>query len=145
MAVGRVVRADDGSPFKATGANSGGGMEFLVMSVGYASGPPLHVHQGQEDSFYVVRGVLTVQLGEDVVALQPGDFASAPAGLPHTFTNTDREQVAEVVNVMTPGIGFDRYLSAFGWGADPEEMERLGDEFGVTMLGPTLAAKLGLD
>jgi mannose-6-phosphate isomerase-like protein (cupin superfamily) len=30
-----------------------------------------------EDSFFVVEGILTVQLGDEVVELGPGDFATA--------------------------------------------------------------------
>lgn len=141
---GRVVRAAVGEIFKATGANSDGRMELAVLPVGYGFGPPLHIHDVQEDSFYIVDGVITAQLGDDLVELGPGDFATAPPGVPHTFTNTDRDHLATVVNLMTPGIGFDQYITAVMAGADPDEMERLNKEYGVTMVGPSLAEKLGL-
>jgi mannose-6-phosphate isomerase-like protein (cupin superfamily) len=143
-AEGRVVRADASEPFKASGSNTDGRFEMIVLEVDYLSGPPLHTHDVQEDSFYVLEGTLTAQIGDHIVELRPGDFATAPPGVAHTFTNTDREQAARIVNVMTPGIGFDRYIAAALSGADAAEMERLNQKYGVTMIGPRLPEKLGL-
>ena len=144
-AEGRVVRAEAAEMVKASGSHTDGRFELMVLDVGYSSGPPLHCHDLQEDSFYVLDGVLTVQIGEEVLELGPGDFATAPPRVAHTFTNTDREMPARVANLMTPGIGFDRYVKAVRSGASAAEIDRLGREFGVTMVGPPLAAMLGLD
>jgi quercetin dioxygenase-like cupin family protein len=142
---GRVVPAEAEEIFKASGSDTDGRFELMVLEVGYLFGPPLHTHNGQEDSFYVLDGVLTVQIGDQVIDLKPGDFATAPPGVPHTFPNTDRHKTARTVNIMTPGIGFDRYIAAAMSGTDQAEMEQLGKEYGVTMVGPSLPQKLGLD
>ncbi len=141
---GRVVRREAGSVCKATGADNDGRFEMLVLDVEHRGGPPLHTHEVQEDSFFVLDGVLTVQMADEVVALYPGDFATVPPGVPHTFTNTDPDRAARVLNIMTPGIGFDRYIAAAMSGTGEAEMERLGEEYGVTMVGPSLPEKLGL-
>src|SRR5579862_6809989 len=112
MPEGRVVRVETGDIFKATGANTDGRFELMVLDIGHLFGPPLHIHEVQEDSFYVLDGVLTVQIDNDVIELRPGDFATAPPGVAHTFTNTEPNRIARMVNVMTPGIGFDRYIAA---------------------------------
>jgi hypothetical protein len=108
----------------------------------------LHVHSTFEDSFFVVDGVLTAQLGEDVVELGPGDFATAPPGVPHSLTNADPDQKScRAVNLLTPGVGFDRYISQIDQLAakgDHEAIERLNAEYDVTVVGPTLADRLGL-
>ena len=53
-----------------------------------------------------------------------------------------------MVNVMTPGIGFDRFIEQFvalqKRGAGMAEVERLGQEYGVQVVGPPLSVKLGL-
>ncbi len=145
MSAGRVVRKETEGVYKATGANTDGRFEFMILDVRYGFGPPLHVHDAQEDTFYVLDGVLTAQIGEEIIELKEGDFASAPPGVAHTFTNASQNQVARMVNVMTPGIGFDHYITAAMSGADQAEMERLAKEYGVSIVGPTLAEKLGLD
>ena len=104
----------------------------------------MHVHEVQEDTFFILNGVLTAQIGDEIIELREGDFATAPPGVPHTFTNANRNEIARVVNVMTPGIGFDHYITGAMSGAAPAEMERLGKEYGVTLVGPSLAEKLDL-
>ncbi len=144
MVGGRVVRKDTGGIFKATGASTDGRFEMMVLDVDYRFGPPLHVHEVQEDTFFILNGVLTAQIGDEIIELKEGDFATAPPGVPHTFTNTNQTEAARVVNVMTPGIGFDHYITGAMSGVEHAEMERLGKKYGVTVVGPSLAETLNL-
>jgi quercetin dioxygenase-like cupin family protein len=145
---GYVSRNAPGWTFRANGRDNQGRFDFLVAEIAYLTGPPLHVHATQEDSFYVLEGVLTVQLGDDVVELGPGDFGTAPPGVPHTLTNAHADQSAcRLVNLLTPGIGFDRYIGQIEQVAaagDPDALERLHAQYGVTTVGPSLADRLGL-
>ncbi len=147
MSDARIVR-NGGGPFKASGSETDGRFDFFVLDIDYLAGPPLHVHAAQEDTFYVIDGVLTIQIGEDVIDLSAGDYGSAPPGVAHTFTNIHPDRRARAVNLMTPGIGFDRYIeqiNALSEGSgDRTAMERLGEQYGVEMVGPSLAVKLGL-
>jgi glyoxylate utilization-related uncharacterized protein len=108
----------------------------------------LHFHATFEDSFFVLEGLLTVQLGDDVVELGSGDFATAPPGVPHSLTNAHADQsTCRAVNLLTPGVGFDRYISQIDQLAakgDYEGMERLNAEYDVTVVGPSVADRLGL-
>lgn len=140
---GRVVRAAE-DVFKATRSDTDGRFEMLVMDVGYGFGPPLHAHEVQDDSFYVVEGILTVQLGDDLIELSPGDFATASPGEVHTFTNARPGHAVRLVNLMTPAIGFDTVIRAAMASADPAELERVGNEYGLTVVGPPMAVVLGL-
>jgi len=49
------------------------------------SSPPLHVHDGLDDSFYVLSGTLAVQCGDERFVARRGSYVSLPAGVPHTF------------------------------------------------------------
>jgi uncharacterized RmlC-like cupin family protein len=85
--------------------------------------------------------------GNDIVELRPGDFGSAPPGVPHSFTNALTNRACRVINLMTPGIGFDRYIGQIEpvvASGDPDALERLHAQFGVTVVGPSLAEHLGL-
>jgi quercetin dioxygenase-like cupin family protein len=144
---GYVVKDAPGWTWKANGRDNQGRFDFLVSEVAFGIGPPLHIHAVQEDSFYVIDGVLTVQLGDKFVELDPGDFGTAPPGVPHSFTNVHPGQICRVVNLMTPGIGFDRYIGGIEEVAamsDDEALERFHAQYGVTVVGPTLAERLGL-
>jgi len=146
---GYVVRDAPGWSWKANGRDNEGRFDFFVVdNLEYGTGPPLHVHAVQEDTFFVIEGVLTAQLDDDVVELGPGDFATAPPGVAHSLTNARPDQPAcRLANLMTPGIGFDRYIGQIeevATSGDPEAMARLNAEFGVEVVGPSVAQRLGL-
>jgi hypothetical protein len=146
---GYVLRDAPGWTWKANGRDNEGRFDFLVIEhLAYGAGPPLHFHTTFEDSFFVLDGLLTVQLGDDVVELGSGDFATAPPGVPHSLTNAHADQSAcRAVNLLTPGVGFDRYIKQIDQLAangDHEGMERLNAEYDVTIVGPSVADRLGL-
>jgi quercetin dioxygenase-like cupin family protein len=153
MAEARIVRKGEGDVYERLwkfkhGSLKGARFDFMVGDVGYLAGPPLHVHREQDDTFFVLDGVLTVQVGEELFDLGPGDFASVPPGIPHTFDNCKKDQPpVKVVNLMTPG-GLDaqfRDMAALGGvSREQDKMIAVRERHGVTTVGPTLGVKLGL-
>jgi quercetin dioxygenase-like cupin family protein len=152
MAEARIVRSSEGEVYERLwrfkhGSLTGGRFDFMVGNIGYLQGPPLHVHDDQDDTFFVLDGVLTVQVGDKVFDLGPGDFASVPPGIPHTFDNTRKDQPpVKVCNLMTPG-GLDaqfRDISMVAAGSDPAKVADVRKQHGVSTVGPTLGVKLGL-
>jgi quercetin dioxygenase-like cupin family protein len=47
--------------------------------------PPLHVHDGLDDSFYALDGLIVFQRGDEVFRAEAGSWVSVPKGTPHTF------------------------------------------------------------
>ncbi len=144
---GYVLRDAPGWVWKANGRDNEGRFDFLVSDVAYGTGPGLHIHAAQEDTFYVLDGILSVQIGDDIVELGPGDFGTAPPGIPHSFTNAHADRPCRVINLMTPGIGFDDYIGQIeevAASGDPDALDRFHAQYGVTVVGPSLAAQLGL-
>jgi mannose-6-phosphate isomerase-like protein (cupin superfamily) len=76
----------------------------------HRDGPELHVHDGEDDSFYILEGELTFVVEEDEVVAGPGTFVLVPPGVRHTFANRG-DAVVRMVNVHAPA-GFDRRLAA---------------------------------
>jgi mannose-6-phosphate isomerase-like protein (cupin superfamily) len=155
MSDGLVVRSTEGTPYskgpslwKAGARNTDGRFDFLVMELKYLDGPGLHVHDVQDDTFYVLEGILAVQLGDEILDLGPGDFASAPPGVPHTFANLREDQPpVRVINLMTPG-GYEGYFAEFEEldesAVDAAKVQEVGDRYGVVYVGPPLRETLGL-
>lgn len=80
----------------------------LITSRPRSSGPEIHTHSAEDDSFYILEGELTFTVdGEEVVA-GPGTFVLVPPGVPHTFSNPSNEPT-KFVNVHAPA-GFDLRL-----------------------------------
>jgi quercetin dioxygenase-like cupin family protein len=149
-----IVRAPDGAVvqgapwlFKAVGDQTAGAFDFMVGSVDPFTGPPLHVHDEQTDTFYILEGTLTVQVNDDIIELQPGDFAAVPPGTPHTFDNIypDRPPVL-AINLMTPA-GLHSYFAEIqqaGKGADAAALKEIARRHGMRSVGVPLREKLGL-
>lgn len=69
-----------------------------------------HVHDGEDDSFLVVSGVLTVTLGDERRELRagPGTYVLVPSGTRHALANDGPGDVT-FLNIHAPG-GFDRRI-----------------------------------
>jgi quercetin dioxygenase-like cupin family protein len=94
---------------KATGDDTAGTF-FLSEStiVPGFPGPPPHRHERLVDMFYVLEGVLTVRLGEEMHQLEAGTFVCVPAGVVHTFSNPSDSPV-RFLNFNTPA-GWENYM-----------------------------------
>ena len=113
------------------------------------TGPPLHLHSQQDDSFYILKGTLTVQVGEDVFDIGPGDFLSVPPGVAHTFGNLHNDgDPVRAINIMSPGGHFDMFekMGAVEEGPNQAELVRqAAGQFGTEIIGPPLRVRLGLE
>ena len=84
---------------------SGGHVAVVELTGG--GRPPLHWHDFDE-TFYVLEGELTFQLGDDLFTRQAGELAFAPRSVPHTYANLSGAP-ARALLVITPA-GFERYV-----------------------------------
>jgi uncharacterized RmlC-like cupin family protein len=99
--------------------------------------PPLHHHEFDE-TFYVLEGELTFQLGEELVTRRAGEVAFVPRGLAHTYANLS-DAAARALLVLTPG-GFERYfarIAAERQGIEPPDWARRPVPE-VTTVGPPI-------
>jgi mannose-6-phosphate isomerase-like protein (cupin superfamily) len=67
-----------------------------------------HVHDGEDDAFYILSGEMTFEFGERRVAAAPGTFVLAPSGVEHGFRN-DGDVPVRMLNIHAPA-GFDRRI-----------------------------------
>jgi mannose-6-phosphate isomerase-like protein (cupin superfamily) len=134
---------------KATAETTGGAYGLVEALAPAGSGPPLHVHHREDETFWVLEGILTVRCGERTFGAGPGSYVFLPRGIPHTFV-VEGDLPARIVSICTPG-GLERYFVAAGRPAEddglppaaPPEvamLARVGADFGVEILGPPLTA-----
>jgi len=97
-----------------------GNVEFLARTadtprftfgiIDFAPGRELetHVHDGEDDAFYMLEGQLTFMLGEDRVEAPAGTFVLIPPGVEHGFRN-DTDDAVRILNIHAPA-GFDKRI-----------------------------------
>lgn len=64
---------------------------------------PRHLHRRDDEAWYVLEGVLCVQVGDQVVEAHAGAAVFVPRGTPHTYWNSGSEPTRYLL-VMTPRI-----------------------------------------
>lgn len=64
---------------------------------------PLHVHDQDDEAWYVLEGALGFRLGGDKLEARPGSTVLARRGTPHTYWNAGTRE-ARYLLVMTPRI-----------------------------------------
>jgi mannose-6-phosphate isomerase-like protein (cupin superfamily) len=67
-----------------------------------------HVHDEEDDAFYIVEGEMTFTFEGEAVAAPPGTFVLVPPGVVHGFRNEGAVPV-RMLNIHAPA-GFDRRI-----------------------------------
>ena len=127
----------------ADASDTNGAFALFEVSGKPGAEPPLHVHQNEDELFYVLEGRLIVTRGDEQVVLEAGDTGFLPRMVPHTFRVASES--ARMLVYITPA-GFEEYFRAIGrpaqrLTADPNPpapdfiyMEKVANRMGVTFL-----------
>lgn len=136
--------------FKATSAQTGNQFWLAEQTSrgGYAS--PVHVHTREDETFYVLEGHLSIEIGDAMHQPVAGSCVFAPRNVPHSYKV--ESELARWLVLGTPG-GFDGWFFDTGKPADrlevpefnPADFPDFGDviasvqAYGGKVLGPPRA------
>jgi quercetin dioxygenase-like cupin family protein len=102
-----------------------------------AAGPPLHTHAFDE-TFFVLDGELTFQVGDEVRVARAGEVAFALGGVPHTLANQSADAARFLIVCALAGFEreFGRRAAAIA-GVDPPvwALQPIPE---VTVVGPRI-------
>ncbi|PSJ52211.1 cupin domain-containing protein [Pseudaminobacter soli (ex Li et al. 2025)] len=115
-------------------ANTGGSLGMLEAIVPPGEGPPLHVHEREDEFFRVLCGSFGFWCAGDYVELAEGGCIALPRGVPHRFRNIG-EQEGRLMVVVTPG-GFENFfpLIELCKPETPVQIASVAMDFGLTFL-----------
>jgi oxalate decarboxylase/phosphoglucose isomerase-like protein (cupin superfamily) len=108
-------------------------------------GPPIHIHHGSEELFYVLQGQMDFLLGDQRVRATPGTLVMVPRGTVHAPLVVGREQ-ARVLVIFAPAgpDGLFYEISALAQenggvinGSDPR-IKALAVKYDTEHVGPPL-------
>jgi mannose-6-phosphate isomerase-like protein (cupin superfamily) len=122
---------------RASGASTGGAFS-LFEEVPPLVDTPRHVHEREDELFYVLEGEHVFEVGDEEFRIGPGGTAFAPRGIPHAQRRVVPGEGRTLV-LTTPG-GFDGFFRGL---ADADRAGTLGPdayasasaEYGITWLG----------
>lgn len=136
LATPKVTAGEDGSMTT---------VEFLAPR---GFGPPLHVHDSEDEVMIVLDGEIACRAGDTESVARAGATVYLPHGVPHTFQVTS--ETARFVTVSASKAGrpvFDRMVKTLGTATDdpsipepgeidPGEVARVCGDHGIEVLGP---------
>jgi quercetin dioxygenase-like cupin family protein len=90
--------------FLTTGEQTGGAFFLAEILVEPGGGTPPHIHRREDESFHLLDGQLTVQVGGDTITASAGDFVLLPRGIAHSFKNTGNGPAKALVLTTPAGL-----------------------------------------
>jgi mannose-6-phosphate isomerase-like protein (cupin superfamily) len=97
--------------FLETAAETKGRYSLLEVQLAPNGGNEMHIHKKFDETFTVVKGVLGVQVGDQILHLQEGETCTAQVGQAHRFFNpSDTEKVTFTVLIAPGSTSFEKSL-----------------------------------
>jgi len=122
-----------------TDGQATGGAYSLVEEELWGDATPLHIHNREEEAFYVLSGRLAVWVDGTETVAEPGTFLLIPRGVAHAARRVGDEP-ARMLTLISPA-GLQAFFEAVVREgeeqllADPERLIALVGEFGSEILG----------
>jgi quercetin dioxygenase-like cupin family protein len=104
---GRAIPLGDAGTvtLKAVGAETGGTLSvYEFVTPPRTAGPPLHLHRGWDEAFYVLEGEMTFLVDGRTHAAPAGSFVFVPRGVLHTFWNESAAPARNLTAFTPAGI-----------------------------------------
>jgi len=110
---------------------------YAVMEViaGPGFGPPLHIHQNEDEHFVVLEGSVSFVCGDRKFDATAGTAFTVPKGVPHTWANLSETDI-RMLGIFVPGGLEQFFLKALGVSAS--EIEALAASHGMVIVGPSI-------
>ena len=133
---------------KTAGAETGNAFSQIETDDPRGTGPPLHLHHNEDETFYVLEGEVTILVGDERIDLAAGDYLFGPRDIPHAYVV--RSERARMLVTASPA-GVEQVLVSLGvpvTGTQPptdavmppmDELVRLFAGYGCEILGPPLS------
>ena len=127
LPAGAGLAGDPG--LKASRHSTGGALSVFATTI--AAGPPLHVHEHDDECFYILDGELSVRCGGDTFDAATGSFVFLPRGRPHRFWSAGPP--ARLLLIAVPG-GIEDYFREINAAVTDDERQQVGERYGIRVV-----------
>ncbi|PEJ57501.1 cupin [Bacillus sp. AFS002410] len=98
---------NDFTSILVSGEDTNGAFCVLHCNGKKDGGPPLHIHELEDETFYVLEGEIAFFIGDQKISAKAGDYVFAPRRIPHTFKVLSEE--TKFIVTAYPS-GFDEFV-----------------------------------
>ncbi|WP_433172860.1 cupin domain-containing protein [Actinoallomurus sp. CA-150999] len=82
--------------------DTGGLYTFMEITTPPDGGPPLHIHDTEDEAFFVTEGKYEIRVDGELHVATPGTLAYGPRGVAHQFRNIS-DAPSRMLVIVTPG------------------------------------------
>lgn len=121
---------------------TGGAFAIFEDLVHPGVGPPRHIHNTQDEVFFVLDGSFDIEIAGERVSANTGDIAFVPRGTVHAFKNVGSGS-GRLRYTFTPAGDAEAMFRAFFAAAEageltPDSMSEIAAHYDQTFVGPPL-------
>jgi quercetin dioxygenase-like cupin family protein len=134
----RTIAGANQIAYKVSGRDTNGGLFLFEQTSLRKGGPPRHLHQSQEEWFYVLEGEYVFEVGQERMRLRPGDSLLAPRRVPHVWAYVGDTPGKILIGFQPAGkmeLFFEEAAKISDFAAD-EELYRVCE---MEIVGPPLS------
>ena len=118
--------------FLAVGEQTGGAYALIETANDPGTGVLLHVHEREDETWFVLEGELTFQVGDQMFCARPGDYVFGARNVPHSYSNRSEATARALILVTPAGFeGFWRESAQLPPDAPAAAHENLSRQYGV--------------
>jgi mannose-6-phosphate isomerase-like protein (cupin superfamily) len=99
-------------------------------------GPPVHVHEAQDEVFQVLDGRFRFRIGDELFEAGPGDVVFGPRHVPHAFASVS--PTARLLLTFQPALTIETFFAEGGLDPLSEEFARVSRAHGMELIAPPL-------
>ena len=112
-----------------TSAETHGSFSILEQTLRKQAGPPPHIHDQNDEVFFLLEGEVRLQVGDEVLDGEAGQLIRIPPGTPHGFVITSDS--ARFLNLYVPGA-LDLMISSLSTPAPENRMPSVSEQHAAT-------------
>lgn len=130
----------------AKGIQTNGAFGLIEQTLPAGFAPPMHIHHGEDEAFYLIEGQILFTCGEETFEAFPGMFVFLPRDIPHGF-QVRGNQSARLLQFSFPaGLeeffieAGEKYIESEPSLVTPENIEkmlRIAPKYRIEILGPS--------
>lgn len=125
---------------KISGSDTDGDLAiFEQTSLSQGKGTPLHIHNAQDEIFYVREGAYKFQVGDDKFDLTTGDSIFLPRKVAHAWTQVSEK--GKMTVIMQPAGKLENFfvtMAALDHEPSPQEITKIFSDNDMQVVGPPL-------
>ena len=125
---------------KISGSDTDGDLAiFEQTSLSQGKGTPLHIHNAQDEIFYVIEGTYKFQVGDDKYDLTTGDSIFLPRQVAHAWTQVSEK--GKMTVIMQPAGKLENFfvtMAALDHEPSKEEISKIFADNDMQVVGPPL-------